>query len=371
MDIDELLRRRRPAWEALRARTTTARRTPGALSPGDVDELVDGYLRTSADLATLRTRADEPALEAELTRLVADASAVVYGTSSRSGSALRRLVTEELPAAVWAIRLQVLIAAAVLVVPALLAGALLVTDDRALPTLGSEEQLQQYVEEDFVDYYTDNPNPVFSALVGTNNIQVGILAFGAGVLGGLPTLYVLAFNGLNIGFAGGLITAYGRPEVFWTSILPHGLLELSAIVVSGAAGLRLGWALLAPGDRSRADALADEGQRAAVVMLVGVVPAFVVAALVEGFVTPRDWPWPVEIGIGALALAVFAGLVLRFGPAAHRAAEARREVRGGARIVGSRSATAAVWGRVDDGRHGALADGRHATGDGVRPGRDA
>lgn len=359
MDIDELLRRRRPAWDELRERTTRARRQPRSLRAADIDALVDGYLRTSSDLAALRTRASEPALEAELTRLVAEASSVVYGTTSRSGNAVVRTITGQLPAAVWAMRLQIAIAAAVLIVPALLVGIFIATDDRALPTLGDEEQLRAFVEEDFVDYYTDNPNPVFSALVGTNNIQVGILAFGAGVAGGLPTLYVLAFNGLNIGVAGGLIHAYGRPDIFWTSILPHGLLELSAIVVSGATGLRLGWSLLAPGDRTRAEALSEEGQRAAVVMLVGMVPAFVLAALIEGFVTPRTWPWPVEIGIGALALGVFALLFVRFGPAAYAAERARRSVSGGARVVGSRASTAEIWERVGGRRPSRLADGRH------------
>jgi uncharacterized membrane protein SpoIIM required for sporulation len=346
VDIDELLRQRRPAWEELRRLSSRARRRPRSLRPADVDALVDAYLRTSSDLAAVRTRTDEPALELELTRLVADASAAVYGTSARSTSTVRRFVTRQFPAAVWAMRLQVLVAAAALAVPALVVGVLVATDDRALPTLGSDEQLQQFVERDFVEYYTDQPNPVFAALVGTNNVQVGALAFGAGIAGGLPTLYVLAFNGLNIGVAGGIIHAYDRGAVFWTSILPHGQLELAAIVVSGAAGLHLGWSLLVPGDRRRTVALAEEGQRAAVVLL-GLVPAFVLAALIEGFVTPREWPWPVEVGIGALALAVFVGVVLRYGPEALAEERATARTAGGARVVGARAATADVWRRVD------------------------
>ncbi len=306
---------------------------------------MDGYLDTSADLAAARSSELSPALTGELTRLVADGSSVVYGTSARSRGAVRQYALVQFPAAVWSIRLQILIAAIALVVPALLLGVFVATDDRALPTLGSEAELQQFVEADFVDYYTDNPNPVFAALVGTNNIQVGVLAFGAGILGGLPTLYVLAFNGLNVGVAGGLIHAYGRPDIFWTSILPHGLLELSAIVVSGAAGLRLGWALLAPGDRRRGEALAEEGQRAAVVML-GLVVAFVLAALLEGFVTPRSWPATVEISIGALALLAFVVPVVVRGRDAAAELAARRGPAGGARVVGDRIASSGVWERV-------------------------
>lgn len=303
---------------------------------------MDGYLRTSADLAAVRASGVAPELAEELTRTVAEASSVVYGTSARSRGALRTFAAVQFPAAAWAMRVQIAIAAAALVLPAVLLGVFVATDDRALPTIGSEAELTQFVEQDFTDYYTDNPNPVFAAMVGTNNIQVGLLAFGAGILGGLPSLYVLAFNGLNVGVAGGIIHAYGRPDIFWFSILPHGLLEISAIVVSGAAGIRLGWALLVPGDRRRGEAVAEEGQRAAVVML-GLLAAFAVAALIEGFVTPREWHPVVEVTIGAVALLAFALPVVRLGPAAQREVERLRGPAGGARIVGDRSLSASVW----------------------------
>ena len=289
----------------------------------------------------------DPALQGELTHLVADAASVVYGTTARSRSAVLDFVRVQWPAAVWRLRVQLGIATVALVLPALLIGGFVVRDARALPALGSEQDLTQFVEQDFTDYYTENPNPVFAALVGTNNIQVGLLAFGAGVLGGLPTLYVLAFNGLNVGVAGGIITAYGRPAVFWTSILPHGLLEIAAIITSGAAGMRLGWSLLAPGDRWRSDALAEEGQRAAVVVL-GLLLAFTGAALVEGFVTPRSWPAWIEIGIGALALAAFAVPVLVRGRAAAAELAARRGRSGGARVIGERADSAALWAVTAD-----------------------
>lgn len=341
-DVDALLTQRRPAWGRLRELVQRARRTPSRLTPAELDELVDGYLATSADLAAVAEDGTDQALHSELTHLVADAAGVVYGTSARSRSAVLDMVRVQWPAAVWRMRVQVGVAALALVLPALLIGGFVVRDAAALPVLGSEQELQQFVERDFVDYYTENPNPVFAALVGTNNIQVGLLAFGAGILGGLPTLYVLAFNGINVGVAGGIITAHGNPGVFWTSILPHGLLELSAIIVSGAAGMRLGWSLLAPGDRWRSEALGEEGQHAAVVML-GLLLAFIGAALVEGFVTPRDWPAWVEIGIGALALLAFAVPVLVRGRAAADELEARRPVASGARVIGERSSSAVVW----------------------------
>lgn len=271
----------------------------------------------------------------------------MYGTSARSGSAVLDFARVQWPGAVWRMRVQVAIAVAALVVPALLIAAFVLNDAAALPTLGSPEELEQFVNEDFTDYYTDDPNAVFAAVVGANNIQVGVLAFGAGVLGGLPTLYVLAFNGLNVGVAGGIIHAYDQPGIFWFSILPHGLLELTAIIVSGAAGMRLGWSLLVPGDRRRSEALGEEGQHAAVVML-GLLAAFGLAALVEGFVTPRAWSPVVEVGIGALALAAFAVPVALRGRAGAAELEARRPLPGGARIIGDRSSSITVWRQQTD-----------------------
>ncbi|MFT5563440.1 MAG: putative membrane protein SpoIIM required for sporulation [Myxococcota bacterium] len=345
MDIDDLLHRRRGAWDQLRELTSRASRHPARLSDVEIDDLIDGYLDTSADLAAVRSTELSPVLSSELTRLVADSSTVVYGTSARSRGAFSEFAMVQLPAAVFTMRLQVLIAAIALVLPAVLMGSFIVRDDRALPLAGSEQDIRAFVEQDFTEYYTENPNPVFAAMVGTNNIQVGALAFGAGVLGALPSLYLLSFNGLNIGVAGGIITAYGRPDIFWTSILPHGLLELSAIIVSGAAGIRLGWALLAPGDRRRSKALADEGQRAAVVML-GLVFAFTISALLEGFITPRSWSAWIEITIGAAALAAFVAPVALRGRSAATELAARRGPAGGARVVGDRVATSSVWARL-------------------------
>src|SRR5690606_22898082 len=113
------------------------------------------------------------------------------------------------------------------------------------------EARQAYLEEDFEAYYSSEPGTTFAARVFTNNAAVGALAFGSGILFAVPTLGVLAFNGLNVGIAAGLFHAAGDGARFWGLILPHGLLELTAIFIAGGAGLRLGWAAIAPGERTR------------------------------------------------------------------------------------------------------------------------
>ena len=80
-----------------------------------------------------------------------------------------------------------------------------------------------------------------------NNIQVSILAFAAGALLCVVTAFILVTNGANVGVAAGTFAAVGEQPRFYGLILPHGLLELSAVIVAGGAGLAIGWAIIGPG----------------------------------------------------------------------------------------------------------------------------
>ena len=114
-------------------------------------------------------------------------------------------------------------------------------------------------------------------------MAAGCITFG--VLVGLPTLYLLLNNAVNIGVTGGFMATCGKSDQFFTLILPHGMLELTAVFIAGAVGLRLGWRVLVPGPRRRTEALAAEG-RSAVVIALGLVLVLAVSGAVEAFVTP-------------------------------------------------------------------------------------
>jgi uncharacterized membrane protein SpoIIM required for sporulation len=108
---------------------------------------------------------------------------------------------------------------------------------------------------------------------------------------------------------------------FWGLVLPHGLLELTAVFIAGGAGLRLGWALVDPGDRPRTTALAAEGRRS-VVIVIGLVAAFIVAGIIEGFVTGSPLPTWARVGIGVAVEAAFLGYLVLRGPVAAAARQA-------------------------------------------------
>jgi uncharacterized membrane protein SpoIIM required for sporulation len=309
VDVDRFIARNQASWTRLEELTRRSRRS---LSPVEIDELVQLYQRTSTHLSHVRTERADPALVARLTRLVATAAGMLYSTRSRSAVGLARFFTTSFPAAVWHVRRFVVVAALLVLVPAAAVGTWLANSDEALEASGPEAVREAYVEDDFEAYYSSAPAGEFATAVTVNNIQVSILAFAAGALLCVVTAYVLAFNGANVGLAAGTFAAAGEQPKFWGLILPHGVLELSAVMVAGAAGLAIGWAIVAPGDRPRSVALADEGRRAAAIVL-GLMLAFVVAGTIEGFVTPSGLPTAARVGVGLAAGGAFWTYVVTLG----------------------------------------------------------
>jgi uncharacterized membrane protein SpoIIM required for sporulation len=274
------------------------------------------HLHTASHLATVRSYGHDPMLTAHLSMLVARSSAVVHGTRPRSLRTMWHTLTVGFPAAVWHSRRAILVATVAFMIGAVAVGAWVAMSDHALQAVGPEHMRNAYTEHQFADYYSSEPAPTFAARIFTNNASVGALAWISGIVFGVPTLWILLFNGVNVGVAGGLFYAVGDPGTFWGLILPHGLLELTAVFVAGGAGLQLGWAAIAPGDRSRRGALAQEGRRS-VVIVVGLVLVFLVAGLIEAFVTPAPWPTWARVGTGA---AVWAAFLLWIWAAGRRAA---------------------------------------------------
>ncbi|MEM8903133.1 MAG: stage II sporulation protein M [Actinomycetota bacterium] len=317
MDIDRELAGRQARWERLEELTERAGRRARLPAP-EARELVGLHADAAADLSWLRTRAPEASALPALTTLVAEAGAIVHhddGGGARP--AIGTFFVRTFPAAVWHHRRFVVAAAVFLLAPGLLIGAWLAVSDDAVEASAPEAVREAYITEDFEAYYSSEPAGQFATEVFVNNVQVAILAFAAGALLCVPTVALLAFNGANVGVAGGLFHHAGEAPRFWGLILPHGLLELSAVVIAGAAGLALGWSIVVPGDRRRADALAAEGRRSVSIVL-GLVVAFGIAGAIEGFVTPSGLPTWARLAIGAGVWLLFCAYIVLGGVAAAR-----------------------------------------------------
>jgi uncharacterized membrane protein SpoIIM required for sporulation len=149
----------------------------------------------------------------------------------------------------------------------------------------------------------------FSTFLIVNNTQVAVLSFAAGVFFCIGTVVILGFNGMILGAVGGVLVESGEAAFFVELAAAHGVLELSAIVVGAAAGLRMGWALVDPGLAPRRDAL-QAAAHAAIRMVVGTVPWVVVAGIIEAFISRRGLPAAPMAIIGFAVGGVFWSLVV-------------------------------------------------------------
>lgn len=272
------------------------------LSGAEVDELLRLYQESSLHLSQARTTYRDPALVRRLSTVVAACHAAVHGARVARLATVRRFLVDTFPAAVWTCRRQLLASAALFWGTGLVVALVLWQAPDRLDLVLTDTAQEIYAEEDFVAYYSENPSIVFFSRVTTNNILVSVLAFGLGALAVVPGAYILFQNGAVFGAVAALFLQRGEfGSVFLPYVLPHGLLELTAITVAGAAGIRVGWALFAPGDRSRPRALGEEGRRS-VVIILGTVIAFVLAGLIEGFVTGAPAvPPALKVVIGIVA----------------------------------------------------------------------
>jgi len=153
--------------------------------------------------------------------------------------------------------------------------------------------------------------PVIAAAIIGNNIQVSFGAFVGGLTCGLLTGWLLFANGMMLGLGFGLFKNYGALGYLTTFVAAHGVLELTAIFISAGAGFRLAKAIIAPGDRTRKDALVMEG-RVAVLMVGAVVTLLAIAGAIEGLLSASDAPAVWKYGVSA-ATAVFLLLYLASG----------------------------------------------------------
>ena len=313
MNLDAFVRDRSPAWSRLESLVRTAGRRAESLGPERVLELGGLYRATAADLALARRAFPGDPLVARLERLVAAARTLVYAVPARRFG-LRDFVTRGYWRLVRERLVPLAIASALLFGPALLAGGWALDDPGAAAGLVPGEfrsVTEPRVEGEGLGLSADE-EAAFSASVMTNNIRVSLLAFAAGILAGLGTAAVLIINGVLLGTVAGLAIGAGNGRPFVELVAAHGVLELSCIVVAGAAGLRLGWALVEPGPGSRGDALRREA-RPALALVLGTAPWLVVAGLVEGYLTPTGMGMNAALAVGCALAAIYWALVVGLG----------------------------------------------------------
>lgn len=308
MDVDAFVAAHQAEWDRLDDLVARRRR----LSGDEVDELVTTYQRATTHLSALRTAGHDPALVARLSTRVARARSAVTGAHTPSWRSVGRFAIVSFPTMAYRARWWWLGTAAGSLLVALVTGLWIARSPAVQASLLPRAAAAQLVNHEFRDYYSQYAATSFAARVWTNNAWVAAESLTFGILLGVPTLLVLFENAANIGIDGGLMFAHGRGVEFFALILPHGMLELSAVFLAAAAGLRLGWQIIDPGPRPRAQALAAEG-RETITIVLGLIVVLLVSGVIEAFVTPSPLATWARILIGGCAEAAFLGYVIVLG----------------------------------------------------------
>ncbi len=246
------------------------------------------YMLLSQHLALAKQRLYDGALIERLNKLVMRLYRELYRYRSESRFNLYAFFKRDFPLSLYQHRYFIAVALMVFVLPGLIAGLWVFFDEFAIYSVFDSAQILQ-VEQMYDptasklgrERESETDILMFGFYI-QNNISVAFRCFASGLLAGVGTLVVLFSNGLHIGSIAGHLTRLDYVDTFYPFVITHGAFELTAIVFSGAAGLRLGYAILSPGRMSRLRALRQAG-RDAVPMLYGIVLMLVIAAFIEAF----------------------------------------------------------------------------------------
>jgi uncharacterized membrane protein SpoIIM required for sporulation len=309
MRLDAFITARSDDWHELERLVAEAGRRPDRLPPARVLRLGALYRAAAADLSRLRRRAPGSPETARLEALVGNARHLVYSSRGRTQSILRFYAT-----GYWRLiaarRKQLLIAFVLLFGSAALA-ALWAAHDPAAATGVVPGQFRPALQPGHPWHdMSAGEQAAFTTAIFTNNIFVTLSAFAGGITGGIATAFALLYNGLLLGVIGGLMTEAGNGTGFVDLVTAHGVLELSCILVAGAAGLSLGWSIISPGLRTRRASLQREAKQC-LLLVVGTAPWLVVAGIVEGNrANLAESGLGAVIGTGVGLGVIFWGLVL-------------------------------------------------------------
>jgi len=288
------------------------------------------YREVAADLARARTYGGSPELLYALERMVASGHNLIYRVSGRGWGRFVLWLRAGFPRLVRRRWKPIAIAAALFYLPALVVYSAIGLDpDLAYDIVpvemilraqdGLEREAQASAE------YVEVPSvlmPMMASRLISNNVQVTFMVFAGGITAGIGSLVILFLNGVMLGGVAGLYHDYGLDAQLWAFVLPHGVLELTAIVIAGGAALWMGSAVVMPGRRRRRDALVERAQEA-ISLMGGVIFLLVLAGLIEAFISPAQIPRPMKFAFASLIAVSFPFYLVRAGASAGATNEVR------------------------------------------------
>jgi len=293
------IQKRQPHWERLTALVAAAdRERLRGLSRNELQEMALLYRQVASDLSTLRQDSTSAALALQVNHLLARAHHIIYSSRKSSWRNFLLFLRDGYPRVLRQQIGFVFAAAVLLLLGMVIAAAFSLADPRFTAALAGPRVMSALARHHMWTESIVSIAPQAASGIMTNNLSVSFGAFGGGLLFGLGSVYLLFFNGLLLGAVAVACQQAGMAVPLWSFVAPHGSLELPAIVIAGAAGLRLGYGMLFPGIYRWKDSVARAGGEA-VKLVSGTIPMLFVAGCLEGFFSPSGAPVALKFSVGA------------------------------------------------------------------------
>ncbi|MBN1760338.1 MAG: stage II sporulation protein M [Chitinispirillaceae bacterium] len=290
----DFIKNRQTTWLSLEKNTRQLQnRISRAVNESTLISFMNNYRKTIADLSLAQSLFPGSQLVHELNVLVIKAMSLINSNQRSDLQRISGFFRERLPQLVLGMRTLFLVSCTIFTLAAFAGYGLTMLNSFTANAIVGDE----YIYKTLVNIDSGKPFAVYesrfkyamSSFIMANNIKVAFLAFAFGALYGVGTMVILFSNGLMLGSIAAVFARKGLLFDFTTTVLIHGTLELFAVMVAGAAGLRLGQALFRPGELKRGEAMYQFGREAFQICCV-MIPVFVVAGILEGFVTHLGLP---------------------------------------------------------------------------------
>jgi uncharacterized membrane protein SpoIIM required for sporulation len=298
--------KRRPHWDRLASLLSQSDASGlGQLTRAELQEMALLYRQVAADLSVLRQDSTARAYAQHVNHLLARAHHIIYSGRKTNLLTVFRFLWDEYPAIFQRQIGFVLASLAVSVAWGLLGAAITSVHPEFMRMFVSAKMIQGMELHRMWTESVVTVAPLATSAIMTNNLTVSFIVFASGIVFGLGSFFYLAVNGLMLGVVAAACHQYGMSLALWSFVAPHGALELPSIVIAGAAGFRLGHAMLFPGALRWRDSVARGGIEATR-LVSGIIPLLIVAGCLEGFFSPSQAPVWLKFTVSGL---LFSGLL--------------------------------------------------------------
>jgi uncharacterized membrane protein SpoIIM required for sporulation len=305
MNISRFIREHKSQWTELEQLLEQLNKRTNSLQASDVSRFTELYKAVSAHLATLQTHLPADETTIYLNHLVSQAHNAMYKESNKSSTQMKEFFLHYFPSLIQARSLFVGFALLLFLLGGLLGFLSVWNDPLNLSMIMPGTMADSIDPSKTADPRGDLHSPLVSTAIMTNNIRVAVLAFISGVTLGIGTVYLMISNGLIVGALAAVFMQSGKSYVFWAYILPHGIIELTAIFIAGGAGLYMGYRFFVPGPYPRKLRFLESAKESAQ-LLIGTIPLFIIAGIIEGYITPSALSLEVKYLIAGVTLLILA-----------------------------------------------------------------